>query len=118
MTDTFFTAAPHWRWLIVLYFFIGGIAGGSFFIASILYLFGRPTDRPLVRLGYYVAFVGAVISGLILIIDLHRPLRFWHMLFESKTGGIMFKYWSPMSGTPNGQPAMQARQPLQTSCWM
>ena len=29
MPDTFLTAAPHWRWLIVLYFFIGGIAGGG-----------------------------------------------------------------------------------------
>ena len=97
LPNTFFTEPPHWTWLIVLYFFIGGIAGGSFFIASMLYLFGRPVDRPLVRLGYYVAFVGAVISGILLIIDLDRPLRFWHMLFESETGRIMFKYWSPMS---------------------
>lgn len=97
LPNTFFTEPPDWTWLIVLYFFIGGIAGGSFFIASLLYLFGRPVDRPLVRLGYYVAFVGAIISGILLIIDLRRPLRFWHMLFESQTGGIMFKYWSPMS---------------------
>src|SRR5262245_764667 len=40
MSDTFFTAAPHWRWLIVLYFFIGGIAGGSFFLAALLHLYG------------------------------------------------------------------------------
>ena len=97
LPSTFFTEPAHWRWWIVLYFFIGGIAGGSFFIASILYLFGRPVDRPLVRLGYYVAFVGAVISGILLIVDLTRPLRFWHMLFESETGRLMFKYWSPMS---------------------
>jgi Ni/Fe-hydrogenase subunit HybB-like protein len=50
-----------------------------------------------VRLGYYVAFIGAVISGLLLIIDLGRPLRFWHMLFESETGRPMFKYYSPIS---------------------
>src|SRR5262249_58416896 len=57
MSDTLFTAAPHWRWLIVLYFFIGGIAGGSFFLAALLDLFGRPQDRPIVRTGYYVAFL-------------------------------------------------------------
>jgi formate-dependent nitrite reductase membrane component NrfD len=95
--DTFYTAPPHWDWWIILYFFIGGIAGGSFFIASLLYLFGRPADRPIVRLGYYVAFVGAVISGLLLIVDLNKPLRFWHMLVESERGVPMFKYWSPMS---------------------
>lgn len=97
MPDTFFTIPPEWTWWIIFYFFIGGIAGGSFFIASLLYLFGRVSDRPLVRLGYYVAFIGAVISGVLLVLDLHRPLRFWHMLIESNTGNLMFKSWTPMS---------------------
>ena len=64
MSDTFFTGSPHWAWYIILYFFIGGIAGGAFFLASMLHLFGRPADR---------------------------PLRFWHMLIESNTGQPMFK---------------------------
>jgi formate-dependent nitrite reductase membrane component NrfD len=97
MPDTFFTTSPHWAWYIVLYFFVGGIAGGSFFIASILYLVGRPADRPIVRLGYYIAFVGAVISGLLLVVDLGRPERFWHMMLQSETMRPMLKYWSPMS---------------------
>jgi protein NrfD len=97
VSDTFFTTPPEWQWWIVLYFFIGGIAGGSFLLASLLYLLGRPADRPLVRLGYYVAFWGAVISGILLIVDLDRPLRFWHMLVESNTGNLMFKAWTPMS---------------------
>src|SRR5438874_3533602 len=97
MADTFFTAAPHWRWLIVLYFFIGGIAGGSFLLAALLDLFGTLRDRPLVRTGYYVALLGALVSGLLLTLDLERPERFWHMLIQSKRGLPMFKYWSPMS---------------------
>jgi formate-dependent nitrite reductase membrane component NrfD len=97
MSDTFFTAAPHWTWWIVLYFFVGGIAGTAFLLASLLHLFGRPADRPLVRLGYYVAFVGAVLSGFLLAVDLNRPERFWHMLIESNTGEPMFKSWVPMS---------------------
>ncbi|MGQ0713681.1 MAG: NrfD/PsrC family molybdoenzyme membrane anchor subunit [Gemmatimonadaceae bacterium] len=97
MPDTFFTIPPDWTWWIIFYFFIGGIAGGSFFLASMLYLLGRPADRPVVRIGYYVAFIGAVISGLLLVLDLHRPLRFWHMLIESNTGQPMFKAWTPMS---------------------
>jgi formate-dependent nitrite reductase membrane component NrfD len=51
----------------------------------------------LARLGYYVAFIGAVISGILLTLDLNRPLRFWHMLIESNTGAPMFKSWVPMS---------------------
>jgi len=98
MSDTFFTAAPHWTWWIILYFFIGGIAGTAFLFASLLGFFGnRPTALPIVRLGYYVAFIGVLISGLLLTIDLSRPLRFWHMLIENHTGRPMFKLWEPMS---------------------
>jgi protein NrfD len=97
MSDTFFTAPPHWEWLVILYFFVGGIAGGSYFIAALLDLFGEPRDRPVVRLAYYVAFVGIVISAVLLTADLGRPERFWHMLVQSKRGGPMFKYWSPIS---------------------
>jgi formate-dependent nitrite reductase membrane component NrfD len=97
MPDTFFTATPHWAWWIVFYFFIGGIAGSSFLLSSLLYLFGRPDDRPLARLGYLMSFVGVAVSGLLLTVDLDRPERFWHMLIESNTGAPMFKPWVPMS---------------------
>jgi protein NrfD len=97
MPDTFFTEPPHWRWFIALYFFIGGIAGGCFFLAALLHLFGRPGDRALVRMCYYIAFIGVVISGILLLVDLGRPDRFWHMMIQNKTGRLMFKYWSPMS---------------------
>jgi protein NrfD len=97
MSDTFFTAAPHWTWWIIFYFFIGGIAGTAFFLAALLDLFARPPDRQTARLGYYVAFVGSVISGILLTLDLNRPLRFWHMLIESNTGEPMFKPYVPMS---------------------
>src|SRR6266516_1756013 len=69
MSDTFFTAAPHWRWLIIFYFFVGGVAGGAYFL-----------------------------GGLLLTLDLGLPLRFWHMLFQSANlPHLMFKSWSPIS---------------------
>ncbi len=49
------------------------------------------------RLGYYLSFIGVLISGFLLTIDLNRPLRFWHMLIENHTGQPMFKAWEPMS---------------------
>lgn len=97
MPDTYFTAPPAWTWWIIAYFFIGGIAGGALALGGFLHLVGREIDRPVIRLAYYVAFVGAILSGLLLIIDLKRPLRFWHMLIESETMRPMFKWWSPMS---------------------
>lgn len=98
MSDTFFSGAPHWTWFIILYFFVGGIAGGACFLAAVLDWFGKPEDRPVVQTGYRVAFWGAVISGLILTIDLGRPLRFWHMIVQSANFPTpMFKAWSPIS---------------------
>jgi formate-dependent nitrite reductase membrane component NrfD len=96
-SSTWFTTAPEWGWLIVLYFFVGGLAGGSYFLASLIDLFGRREDRPLARLGYRIAFPCVLLSGLLLTVDLNRPLRFWHMLIERNTFAPMFKYWSPMS---------------------
>jgi formate-dependent nitrite reductase membrane component NrfD len=96
-SSTYFTAAPEWGWLITLYFFFGGLAGGCYFLAVLIDLFGRPEDRPLARLGYYVAFPCVIISGILLTVDLTRPLRFWHMLLQSNTFLPMLKYWSPMS---------------------
>src|SRR4051794_35108472 len=100
MSDTFFTAAPHWTWWILLYFFIGGIAGAAFLLARFVdWSRGTnpPSALPLVRYGYYMAFIGVCFGGLLLTIDLTRPLRFWHMLIENHTGRPMFKPWEPMS---------------------
>ena len=97
MPSTFFTEPPHWQWYIIFYFFVGGIAGGSLVLAALLRLFGSPADRPVARLGCYVALAGAVVSGLLLIVDLDRPDRFWHMLVQSETWRPMFKSWTPMS---------------------
>jgi formate-dependent nitrite reductase membrane component NrfD len=97
LPSTWFTSPAHWRWLIVTYFFVGGLAGGSFFLAALIDLFGRAEDRPLARLGYSIAFPAVVVSGLLLILDLTRPSRFWHMLIESNTWQPMFKWYSPMS---------------------
>src|SRR6266508_3626443 len=98
MSDTFFSGAPHWTWFIIPYFFIGGLAGGAYFLAAILEWFGRPDDRAVVRTGYDVAAVGALVSGFLLTVDLGQPLRFWHMLFQSNNlPAVVFKPWSPIS---------------------
>src|SRR6266550_4358080 len=98
MSDTFVTASPHWTWYIIPYFFVGGVAGGAYFLAAVLEWFGRPEDRPVIRTGYSLAFWGAVLSGLLLTLDLGRSLRFWHMIFQSEHfPSLMFKSWSPIS---------------------
>ena len=97
LSSTFFSAPPDWGWLIVWYFYFGGFAGGCYFLAVLIDLFGRPEDRALARLGYYIALPSLIISAVLLTLDLGRPERFWHMLIESNTYQLMFKPWSPMS---------------------
>jgi formate-dependent nitrite reductase membrane component NrfD len=82
---------------VIFYFFFGGLAGGSFLIAALADLFGDPDDQPLARLGYLVALPCVLIGGVLLIVDLTRPERFWHMLLMSERGWPMLKVWSPMS---------------------
>ena len=88
---------PLWEWWIVGYFFLGGIAGGAYFTSAMIELLGRPEDRPIARMGYYIAFPLALLSGLFLILDLGQPGRFWHMLVYSKTFLPMPKFDSPIS---------------------
>ena len=97
MSSTFFTASPHWRWLITAYFFLGGLAGGSYFVATMMHLLAKNPDRRVVRLGYLVAFPLVCLCGLVLTVDLGRSERFWHMLVQSETFRPMIKTYSPMS---------------------
>lgn len=70
----------HWKWEIILYFFLGGLAGGSYLVATLASLFGSDEDVPLIRAGRYISFVAILISPILLIKDLGRPERFHHML--------------------------------------
>ncbi|HUR94101.1 MAG TPA: NrfD/PsrC family molybdoenzyme membrane anchor subunit [Gemmatimonadales bacterium] len=89
---------PHWGWYIVLYFFCGGLAAGTYFIATLLLLVGDPRDREAVRLGYLLSFPLLLLCAVLLILDLGVPLRFWHMVVQSERIPVpMFKPWSPIS---------------------
>lgn len=96
--DSVFVAPAGWSWDIVLYFFLGGLAGGSLFLANLLRLSGaQPTLVPA-RIGYYLAFPLVNLCALLLIKDLGRPERFWHMLVQSERVPLpMLKWWSPIS---------------------
>src|ERR1043166_7611376 len=98
MSDTFFTAAPHWTWFIVPYFFVGGLAGGACFLAAMLTWIGRSEGRPVAGGGFLVGVAGGGAWGLRPPLDPGRPERFWHMLFQSeRMPHLLFKAWSPMS---------------------
>jgi formate-dependent nitrite reductase membrane component NrfD len=82
--------SPDWHLLIVWYFFLGGIAGGSYFTAAIADNFGGSRDKNVVRTGYVLSLLMIGVCGLLLILDLGTPSRFLNMLGT-------FKFWDPMS---------------------
>lgn len=96
-SSTWFTTAPHWGWLIVFYYLFGGLAAGSYFISALIDLIGRREDRPIARMGYFVAIPCLMVSGVLLLVDLYRPDRFWHLFLQSNTLRPIFEYWAPMS---------------------
>lgn len=81
---------PQWNWLIVAYFFLGGISGGSFAVASIADLLGGEQNRRIARAGRYLAAATVVPAPVLLTLDLGRPGRFHHMF-------RVLKFRSPLS---------------------
>ena len=78
---------PVWTWEIPLYFWFGGIAAGSSFVALACDLSG---DERSARIARRVALGAIAPSPPLLILDLGRPERFYNML-------RIFKPRSPMS---------------------
>jgi hypothetical protein len=79
---------PVWTWEIPLYFFFGGIAGMSSVIAFAALLFDQ-VDLSRAAM-WLAAIAGAILSPILLIMDLGRPHLFLNML-------RVFKHRSPMS---------------------
>ena len=79
---------PVWTWEVPLYFFFGGMAGMSAVIASGAAIFHH---LDLARTAMWIASIaGAILSPILLIMDLGRPRLFLNML-------RVFKHRSAMS---------------------
>ena len=78
---------PVWTWEIPLYFFVGGAAGMAPLIACAGWFLGQ---LELMRAALWITGAGALISPVLLVMDLGRPQLFLNML-------RVFKHRSPMS---------------------
>jgi hypothetical protein len=77
---------PVWTWEVPLYFWTGGIASGSAFVALACDLAG---DHRSARVARLVSLAALAPSPPLLVLDLGRPLRFLHMLRVVKTRSPM-----------------------------
>jgi formate-dependent nitrite reductase membrane component NrfD len=90
--------APGWEWYYIgLYFFFGGVSAGAYFIGSLAEFFGGGRHRGISRTAFYIAFPTLLVTPPLLIGDLGQPLRFWHLLFDARSGFPYVNLSSPMS---------------------
>jgi len=92
------THIPGWEWYYVaMYFFIGGVSAGAYFIGALAEMFGGERHREISRTGSYIAFPLILLTPPLLIADLGRPERFWHLLVNAKSGFPYINFQSPLS---------------------
>ncbi|HEX9118051.1 MAG TPA: NrfD/PsrC family molybdoenzyme membrane anchor subunit [Anaerolineae bacterium] len=95
------TQSPQWMWYFIgLYFFVGGVSAGAYFLGSLIELFGNPASerqRVISRTAYYIAFPLILIAPVLLIGDLGQPLRFWHLMLRADSKLPILNLQSPMS---------------------
>ena len=77
---------PVWTWEISAYFFIGGLSGMAAVIA-LAALFGHQPE--VARAAMWLAFGGGVLSPVLLVMDLGRPMMFFNMLRVFKPQSAM-----------------------------
>jgi formate-dependent nitrite reductase membrane component NrfD len=76
----------YWGFPISLYFWLVGASAGSFVISSLGWVFGVKKYKPMAFFASNTAIVALLIVPVLLIIDLGKPYRFFHIL--------IFAHWS------------------------
>ncbi len=81
---------PIWEWAIPTYYYVGGLTGAALVLGAAAQMTRSIRLRRLVKRCHWIGFIGACISGALLIWDLGRPWRFFNML-------RVFRPTSPMN---------------------
>lgn len=72
--------------------FLGiGLAAAGFTIVATVHIFHVHRFEPIVRPALLTAFIGYVLVMVVLVVDLGRPDRFWHVLFMWNPHSVMFE---------------------------
>ncbi|GEA14100.1 oxidoreductase [Moorella sp. E308F] len=78
LTYTVVNAAP-WNLLVPIYLFFLSISAGTIMVTSGSRLLGWEVYQPSQRQVGYLSLITLALAALILLFDLHQPLRFWHL---------------------------------------
>jgi len=79
----------YWGFPIALYFWLVGASAGSFVISTLGWVFGVKKYKPTAFFASNTAIILLLIVPVLLVIDLGKPYRFFHLLMISS-----FSHWS------------------------
>jgi len=82
-----------WEWQTAVYLWVAGIAGGAY-LASFLVARFSGRHKELVRLATYLGVPLVLLGVLLLVFDLGKPVRAWHLFL-----GLRPSSWQVVSGT-------------------
>lgn len=91
-----------WHWHIPLYLFLGGLAAGILFFASLYTILGKEKEYPTaVRLAPFLTPVLLTVGLLALLLDLNHKLYFWQLYTTIRLQSPMsWGAWTLMVVTP------------------
>src|SRR2546429_9750886 len=94
-----FVAAPHWEWYILGYFFLGGLSGGMYTLATLLRLWGSPRDEAPALTAFLASFPLLLLCPILVTIDLRLHVLCRHLPIDSTPGQarLAVPSWYPKS---------------------
>ncbi len=90
-----YVAVPHvaYNWMIVVYFFLGGLGAGAFLL-SVTANYWKQEFKPIARVASVIAPVAIAIGLFFLLIDLGKPFRFWRLFLSfNPTSALSWGVW-------------------------
>jgi protein NrfD len=78
-----------WKWELVIYLWIAGIAGGAFFSAFLINVFTRGNHPQLPKIATFLGVPLVLLGSMLLVLDLGEQLRAWHLFTRFRLGSPM-----------------------------
>ncbi|PKM80331.1 MAG: hypothetical protein CVU89_14030 [Firmicutes bacterium HGW-Firmicutes-14] len=88
-----------WGLPVAIYLFLGGLAAAAYYIGVTADIVSKGRFSNLARLGSYIVVVPIALGLLMLLLDLGKPLKFWHLMIQNGplNDGLIFRPSSAMS---------------------
>ncbi len=79
----------YWHWLLAVYLFLGGLAGACAYTGTFAEAFSKGRYKKVAEIGSYCVLPIIVLSLIILVLDLARPLQFWRFIITFVPSSLM-----------------------------